>query len=532
MKIVIIGFLLLFCSTAMAQDIEVKSMKQVKPSTEAGARKDLNDVTCGLLRVKMDENGAQFEGNIIGDVAYTGGEYRIYMTKGSKRISIKHPNYLPITILFSDYRVSKLESGAEYVMTTKLHKEKQKADPKKRGIVVFTVNPTSATLAIDGKAQDYDAGGAYTASLPYGTHYYSVTYDNFTIDNQVVRVDKEPKAVNVDLTEFCPWIQVKTEDDDADIYINDILRGTGQWEGLITPGEHVIQIRKEGYHTQSQTVMLQENQFFNVHFDKMNVIAGSLKVDYEPIGAEVFLDGKKVGVTPLELKTVKPGRHQLKIRKEFCKDSLMRPIMIIEDQELNIKGSLSMTYWAELLNEAAQGDACAMHMLGTYYSSLWEDGYGWEAGWCESCYRRFTNKCHHSYNGVEERGLWNQEELPPNYHTSIFWLKKALDGKSVHKGNPFNACIMTAISICYAHLKQYDESFRWAKQCVDTYKSGNNFLAWHYYYGRGTPQNLALAKKYFKSNNSNYDSIEKIENSGFPWSFFYLDIPNSDEIDR
>ena len=70
----------------MAQDIEVKSFKQVEASADAFARKDINGVICGLVRVQLKEKNAQFEGNIIGDVTFRNGEYWVYMPKGSKRI--------------------------------------------------------------------------------------------------------------------------------------------------------------------------------------------------------------------------------------------------------------------------------------------------------------------------------------------------------------------------------------------------------------------------------------------------------------
>lgn len=68
MKHLILSILLFICaSTSQAQDIEIKGMKQVNATAEAAARKDINGINCGLVRVKMSEGGAEFEGNIIGE---------------------------------------------------------------------------------------------------------------------------------------------------------------------------------------------------------------------------------------------------------------------------------------------------------------------------------------------------------------------------------------------------------------------------------------------------------------------------------
>lgn len=475
-----------YANVLFAQDIEVKSLKQIKASAEASTRKDLNDKTCGLLRIKMDEEGAQFSGNLVGDVVYKNGEYLLYMSSGSKRISIKHPNYLPITVLFSEFGINKLASGEEYKMATKLHKEKQKSDPKKRGIVQFRITPSSAVLAIDNQPEASADSGNYTVSLPIGTHYYSVTYDDFTIDNQAVKVEKQPKTVEVDLTEFCPWLNIKSQDTDADIYINDEWRTTGNWSGLVAPGEYTIQARKEGFRTLSQTVTLQENEQFTVDFEQMKPIVGSLKVDYEPRNAEVFLDGEKVGVTPLSLDKVKPGRHKLEVKKEFCKD-VSKNIIITEEQELEVKGKMPMTFWGVLLDEAEKGDGCAMILLAYYFINP-----DWNSPPCSECYDRYINLVNEGYNGIENNF---DDNRTPNYPKAIYWLEKATNHSPIHKFDHYQACVLYQLSFCYAQQEKYDDSFRLAKKCHDKYQQGKELLAWHYYFGKGTTMNKSLALK-------------------------------------
>jgi len=502
-----------YANVLFAQDIEVKSLKQIKASAEASTRKDLNDKTCGLLRIKMDEEGAQFSGNLVGDVVYKNGEYLLYMSSGSKRISIKHPNYLPITVLFSEFGINKLASGEEYKMATKLHKEKQKNDPKKRGIVQFHIIPSNAVLAIDNQPEASADSGNYTVSLPIGTHYYSVTYDDFTIDNQAVKVEKQPKTVEVDLTEFCPWLNIKSQDTDADIYINDEWRTTGNWSGLVAPGEYTIQARKEGFRTLSQTITLQENERFTVDFEQMKPIVGSLKVDYEPRNAEVFLDGEKVGVTPLSLDKVKPGRHKLEVKKEFCKD-VSKTIIITEDQELEIKGKMPMTFWGVLLNEAEKGDGCAMHLLGIYYGQITRGTLAWEEGECYDCFKRFCKISQDSYHGVENHyDNVDFESNKPDYQKASYWLDKAIHHSPTHKYDDYKASIINDLSYCYAQQGKYDDSFRLAKICVEEYhyEYGKMLLAWHYYFGKGTAMNKSLALKlweYIPTDSSANDVLE------------------------
>ena len=57
-----------------AQDIEVKKFEpNEKDQTAAlSPRKNINGVTCGLVKVLLKEPGAEFEGSVMGDVQFTG----------------------------------------------------------------------------------------------------------------------------------------------------------------------------------------------------------------------------------------------------------------------------------------------------------------------------------------------------------------------------------------------------------------------------------------------------------------------------
>lgn len=73
-------------------------------------RKDINGTVCGLVKVALKVPGAKFEGNVIGDVQFTGSEYLVYLPNGTKRLGIKHPAYLPTTVVFVDYGTKKIAS--------------------------------------------------------------------------------------------------------------------------------------------------------------------------------------------------------------------------------------------------------------------------------------------------------------------------------------------------------------------------------------------------------------------------------------
>lgn len=99
-----------------AQEFNVDEMKADAFDLTASThqRKDLNGNPCGLVRVQIPLEGLIFEGNVIGDVANKGGEYLVYLTTGSKRLRVKHPNATPTLITFKDHGIESIEGKTTY----------------------------------------------------------------------------------------------------------------------------------------------------------------------------------------------------------------------------------------------------------------------------------------------------------------------------------------------------------------------------------------------------------------------------------
>ena len=80
-------------------------------------RLDLNEEPCAVIRVSAANIEAYtFEGNIIGDVLYESGEALVYMTKGSRSITVKSNEFGMMKIDF----LEKLEKQVAYKLELKL----------------------------------------------------------------------------------------------------------------------------------------------------------------------------------------------------------------------------------------------------------------------------------------------------------------------------------------------------------------------------------------------------------------------------
>ena len=481
--------LLLIGGGVCAQDIEVKKFEpMVKDQTAAlSQRKDINGTACGLVKVALKEPGAEFEGNVMGNVQFTGSEYLVYLPNGTKRMGIKHPDYLPTTIVFADYGTKKVASKTTYQLKVKANKKKAKVDNSKKGMVVFNIKPSNAMLLIDGQIAD-GAGGAYSLSLPYGTHYYTVKLKDFSINNQPIKIDKDAKNISMDLTEFFTKVSVECKDNDAEIYVNGDLQGTGNWEGLLVPGTCSFDIKKERYHSQSKTIELQENDTVVISFQKMKQITGSLRVLFEPNGSDVYINEEKVGVTPFS-KELPVGKYRVDIKKDnFVQQT--HEVIVIDDQETNVSGQLKETPIGRIINSANNGDFNAQMDLA-------------------HCFFDGDEKfIENNLGGLYDEDylvafLGIKRDLKESYKWSVMASKNTTSTFTWNHQPAFDLLVTISLT-----TKQYEKSFFYAQKAYESerlnltrnsrgFLRNSYWLAWHYFYGRGVEKNYSKAVLYF-----------------------------------
>ena len=115
-----LGLLLFFfASIVHAQELKVSSFQRLDRDLLARTqeRLDLNDVPCAIVRISVaNVKDYTFEGNIIGDVIYKTGEALVYMTQGSRNITIKSDAFGSLKYEFTQ----KLEKQVVYKLALKL----------------------------------------------------------------------------------------------------------------------------------------------------------------------------------------------------------------------------------------------------------------------------------------------------------------------------------------------------------------------------------------------------------------------------
>ena len=122
----------------------------------------------------------------------------------------------------------------------------------------------------------------------------------------------------------------------ARLYVNNEPKGTAPLTLTeIKPGTYEVRAELEGYGTTSKTVTIANGESASEEFRMSNVM-GRMEVRTSPVGATVFLDGRKIGETTakdpdaefsdiLAVENILEGEHVLVVKKDGYADKTTHP---------------------------------------------------------------------------------------------------------------------------------------------------------------------------------------------------------------
>ena len=180
--------------------------------------------------------------------------------------------------------------------------------------VVFTVEPKNSAVTIDGQlyvAED----GVVVALLQNGQHTYKVEARGYHSQSGTVTVAGQKIERAITLKEDFATVTL-TAESGADIYVNDKKVGTTSWSGRLNSGLYIFEARKSGYRTQSLTRRItSDSPVQSFALPTLEPIYGSADITSTPPMADITIDGKGVGRTPLQLDNLLVGEHKLTVSK-------------------------------------------------------------------------------------------------------------------------------------------------------------------------------------------------------------------------
>ena len=367
-----------------AQGLKVKEMSIVLSDLSASVRQrqDSHGNPCGLVKVLIDNPNLGFGDDVVGEVYNNVNEYWVYLPKGTKKLVIKRSDYLPMTILFSDYGIDEIEAKVTYQLVLK----ETSINVEKHSLVV-NIKPKNASLIIDGYKIDSNPDGSYRIIMEKGEHTCRISAPGYRSALEVVNTGKGIQNLNIELESLMAHVIVNCETTDADIYANNEKIGSGSWEGELPAGNYIMEARKPGCISKSQTFSLKEKEARTVNIPKLGHEMLQLVISSSPsdcYSRKVKLDGHLVGKDSICVTEVTSGTHQVEIEMTGC--HLLR-------ETVNINKSDTLEFYLSPIN------------------SDYKTAYGKNISACLKLVRQLNNN-----------GTYDNKE---NEKESIFWGDKA-----------------------------------------------------------------------------------------------------------
>ena len=175
--------------------------------------------------------------------------------------------------------------------------------------------------------------------LSSGNHHIRVVRDMYLPGEEIITIE-DNKLFEYSTTLVADFATVTlSAADGCDIYVNDVLKGKSPWSGTLATGAYLFEARNEGHRstTLSQTIAATPaKQSYTLN--PPTPIVGMLNITSTPARANVYIDDKLVGQTPM-MCDVLIGKHKLSLRKDEYKDAV-HYITIEEGRDLDLNIAL------------------------------------------------------------------------------------------------------------------------------------------------------------------------------------------------
>ncbi|MBQ3247475.1 MAG: SUMF1/EgtB/PvdO family nonheme iron enzyme [Alistipes sp.] len=179
--------------------------------------------------------------------------------------------------------------------------------------VVFEVEPANAMVFIDNEPQTTQEGFVQTV-LQNGTYSWRVMAKGYHEQSGTFTVSGAKVTRKVTLKADAAMVTISAGGG-ADIWVNNERKGNSSWRGMLSSGTYIFEARKEGHRTTrlSQTITsATAEQSYTL--DAPTPIMGRLDVSCVPAIADLYVDGKKIGETPLTTSLL-VGEHSVELRR-------------------------------------------------------------------------------------------------------------------------------------------------------------------------------------------------------------------------
>ncbi|MBQ9641108.1 MAG: SUMF1/EgtB/PvdO family nonheme iron enzyme [Bacteroidaceae bacterium] len=335
-KVLMICVMLLaisFSATAQKQQVRIESFTHdpMDQAAKLHPKQDANGDLYALIKVRPSAQQFKFNFGLMKSV--DGGVHEdeswIYVQKNARKVSVTADGYEPIRNIDLGQTLS---AGETYIMLLSFDEVVSiRKHSLSKQMVQFVIHPADAKAVVmirrndgDGSEQLFgtaDDMGYVADNLDFGTYAYRVQAKNCETAEGILTVSSSKGTLveNVQLRSNTGQVRLSVAAG-ADIYVDNLKRGTGQWTGTLAPGEYLVEARQEGHVSTSQRMTVVKGETLELVLPNPVPITGFVSVKSTPMGASIFIDGQEVGKSPMNVNDVLIGSHQVTLKADGYKD--------------------------------------------------------------------------------------------------------------------------------------------------------------------------------------------------------------------
>ena len=213
--------------------------------------------------------------------------------------------------------------------------------PKDPALSIESV-PAGATVQIDGKQKGVtpwigplEAGRHQVVLKKAGQREIASDFEMPEGRDMSMRLELPAAAANA-----APRLVVISLPEGVKVMIDGAEVGETPWAGAVKPGPHELVLSIPGYLPETRKVDAKANREMEVSFALQRVPGpGKIIVATEPVGADVSVDGKAAGQSPITLE-VQPGEHDIEAAKAGFK-SVAQKISVDHGQSASLRLALA-----------------------------------------------------------------------------------------------------------------------------------------------------------------------------------------------
>ena len=209
--------------------------------------------------------------------------------------------------------------------------------------LTVTSTPRGAVVSVDGAEVGITPWSAETRP---GRHGVVIAMAGFLKDERTVQIHMDRDTV----VDFAPrraagpaTLHVETEPP-ATLRVDGKELGETPLTAEVPPGEHQLEVTLDGYKTVAQQVTVDAGQGVSVRVPLQRAQLQDpplIAVSSDPAGAQIYLDQKLVGATPVRVRTT-PGPHEVRLVLDGYVTRVTRPVLP-PDREFELRIAVVLT---------------------------------------------------------------------------------------------------------------------------------------------------------------------------------------------